>query len=54
MTIEAVVLRGVLTLWFGGRTVDIELEGLRLADVVEYIERKTGKRVRLIAGQLGA
>ncbi len=51
--ITAVALRGILTLSFEGRTVNIDLEGLRLTDVIEYIERKTDKRVNLLAGQLG-
>ena len=51
--IKAVALRGVLTLAYEGRTVDIDLSGLRLADVLEYVERKSGKQVQLIAGQLG-
>jgi hypothetical protein len=51
--IQAVALRGVLALYYEGRTVEIDLSGLRLADVIEYVERKTGKRVVLIAGQLG-
>ena len=45
--IEAFELNGVLTLSFEGRTVDISLDGLGLFQVVDYIERKTGKRVNL-------
>lgn len=48
--IEAVALRGILTLWLEGRTVDIDLDGLGLAEVIGYVERKTGKRVNLLAG----
>lgn len=48
--IAAVALRGILTLWFRGQTVDIDLDGLKLAEVIEYVERKTGKQVRLLAG----
>ena len=51
--IKATALRGVLHLEYEGRAVTISLDGLRLADVIEYVERKTGKRVVLIAGQLG-
>ena len=45
--IEAFELNGVLTLSFEGRTVDIDLEGFSLFEVIDYIERKTGKRVEL-------
>ncbi len=51
--ITAVALRGVLTLSFEGRTVEVSLEGFRLAEIIEYIERKTGKQINLLAGQLG-
>lgn len=49
--IDAVALRGILTLRFRGQMVDIDLDGLKLAQVIEYIERKTGKQVNLVAGQ---
>jgi len=49
--IQAVALRGVLTLKYEDRTVDISLEGLRLADVLDYIERHSKMKVQLVAGR---
>ena len=45
--IKAFELNGILTLSYGDRMVDIDLDGLDLFEVVDYIERKTGKQVDL-------
>ena len=46
--IKASELNGILTLTFEGRTVEINLDGLDLFEVIDYIERKTKKQVDLI------
>jgi hypothetical protein len=48
--IEAVAVRGSLALWYQGRKVTIDLEGLRLLDVMDYIRRRTGMDIHLLAG----
>jgi len=50
--IEAVALRGVLTLYYDGQQVDINLDGLCLGEVLNYVRRKTGLQINLIAGRL--
>lgn len=50
---RAVALRGILLLSYESRMVEIDLTDLRLADVLDYIERRTGRKVNLIAGELG-